>query len=132
MAWRIQQITPANGWYAVFVRTGGAIREHTGPSRPTSVGTYRSVGPLPEFLPLVAWALVVEDTGSTSSSSRVVGVVVDEDKQARAVLSLDDPSFLGYAGPGDPGVDRTGLTPDWRALARHAVAELKAERYPSS
>ncbi|HEY3060360.1 MAG TPA: hypothetical protein VGL99_15480 [Chloroflexota bacterium] len=98
MAWRIQQITPANGWYAVFVRTGGAIREHTGPSRPTSVGTYRSVGPLPEFLPLVAWALVVEDTGSTSSSSRVVGVVVDEDKQARAVLSLDDPSFLAMRG----------------------------------
>lgn len=132
MASRIDQIIPADGWYAVFARASGATREHTshGPPRP-SVGMHRTVGPIPEFLPLVAWALVVDDAGS-KSAPRIVGVVVDEDQQPQAVFSTDDPSFLGYAGPGDPSIDRTGLTPDWRALARQAIAELKPQRYPSA
>ena len=127
MASRIQQIIPADGWYAVFARPSGATREHTSHSAPrpsVAGGMYRTGAPIPEFLPLVAWALVSDDADN-QAASRIVGVVVDEDQQAKAVLLPDDPSFLGYAGPGDPGVDRVGLTPDWRALARQAIAELK-------
>lgn len=124
MASRVDQIIPADGWYAVFARASGV-------PRPSGRGElHRTVGPIPEFLPLVAWALVVDDSGSTSAP-RIVGVVVDEDQQPKAVLSPDDPSFLGCAGPGDPSIDRTGLTPDWRALARQAIAELKPQRNPS-
>lgn len=79
-------------------------------------------GAIPEFLPLVAWAAVVDEVGK----EHVVGIVVHEDQQPEAVLA-DDPGFLGYAGPGDQGVDRTGLTPDWRALARQAIADLKPQ-----
>ena len=132
MASRIDQIIPADGWYAVFARASGATREHSGHgmARPSvGSGVHRAIGPIPEFLPLVAWALVVDDAGG-KPASRIVGVVVDEDQQPKAVFSPDDPSFLGYAGPGDPSIDRTGLTPDWRALARQAIAELKPQRYP--
>jgi hypothetical protein len=41
------------------------------------------------------------------AAARIVRVVVDEE-QAKAVLLPDDPCSLGYAGPGDPGVDRVG------------------------
>ena len=103
------------------------MREHTTNSAPRPVpsgGLHRTVGPTPEFVPLVAWALVLEDAGS-QVSSRIVGVVLDEDQQAKPILSPDDPSFLGYAGPGDAGIERAAHTPDWRALARQAIAELK-------
>ena len=82
-------------------------------------------GPVPEFLPLVAWGVVVDDAGN--EAAQVVGIVVHEDQQPEEVFS-DDPSFLGYAGPGDAGIDRSGLTPDWRALARQAIADLKPRR----
>jgi len=127
MASRITQIIPAEGWYAVFARPGSATREHTGsgaPRPPSAGGLHRSVVPTPEFVPLVGWALVLDDAGS-QVSSRIVGVVVDEDQQAKPILSPDDPSFLGYAGPGDPGIERAPLAPDWRSLARQAIAELK-------
>jgi hypothetical protein len=127
MASRIQQIIPASGWFAVFARPSGTTREHPSHSAPRSSvagGMYRTGAPIPEFLPLVAWALVLDDADN-QAASRIVGVVIDEDQQAKAVLSPDDPSFLGYAGPGDPGIDRVGRTPDWRARAKQAIAELK-------
>jgi hypothetical protein len=85
-------------------------------------GTHRTSGPVPEFVPLVAWALIVDDTGT--EPDKIVGVLVHDDLAPELILT-DDPSFLGYAGPGDSGIDRAGLTPDWRALAKQAIAELK-------
>jgi hypothetical protein len=122
MAPHIEQLIPADGWYAVFASPTTRAREHAGPSvtRPTAMA--RAGGPAPEFLPLVAWALVVDD--STSESHRVVGIIVHENQQPEMVFS-DDPSFLGYAGPNDPTVDRVGVAPDWRALAKQAITELK-------
>jgi hypothetical protein len=74
----------------------------------------------------VAWALVVDDAGV--EPDRVVGVLI-HDNFAPELVIPDDPSFLGYAGPGDPAVDRAGLTPDWRGLARKAISELKTVRH---
>jgi len=126
VAARIRQIIAADNWYAVFARTSGPGRDFSssGSARPSAgAGAHRASGPVPEFVPLVAWALVVDETGI----ERIVGVLVHDDLAPELVLS-DDPSFLGYAGPGDPGVDRAGLTPDWRALARQAIAELRTSR----
>jgi len=75
----------------------------------------------------VAWALVYDD--AEPGPDQIVGVVVNEDLAPELVLT-DDPSFLGYAGPGDAGVDRAALTPDWRALAKQAIAELKSTSQP--
>jgi hypothetical protein len=126
MARRISHIIAAEGWYAVFARTNGAVREHavTGSPRPGALSRAAGGAVVPEFLPLVAWAVVTDDAGS--KSDRLVGIIVQANQQTEVVLS-DDPSFLGYAGPGDPGIDRSGLTPDWRALARQAIAGLKQE-----
>jgi hypothetical protein len=126
MARRIGHIISAEGWYAVFARTDGVIREHavTGSPRPGALSRAPGGAVVPEFLPLVAWALVIDDAGG--ESDRVVGIIVQANQQTEVVLS-DDPSFLGYAGPGDPGIDRSGRTPDWRALARQAMADLKQE-----
>src|SRR5688572_29669997 len=95
---RIKEIVSAEGWYAVFARASGTTREHASAGGPRPGAMSRAGGPVPEFLPLVAWALVVDDTDS--EPERVVGIIVHEDQQPEAVLS-DDPSFLGYAGPGD-------------------------------
>jgi hypothetical protein len=126
LAARIRQIIAADSWYAVFARTSGPGRDFSssGGGRPSPGGApHRAGGPVPEFVPLVAWALVVDETGI----ERIVGVLVHDDLAPELVLT-DDPSFLGYAGPGDPGVDRAGLTPDWRALAKQAIADLKTAR----
>jgi hypothetical protein len=126
VAARIRQIIAADNWYAVFARTGGPGRDFSSSvgARPSAaVGAHRASGPVPEFVPLVAWALVVDESGI----ERIVGVLVHDDLAPELVLT-DDPSFLGYAGPGDPGVDRAGLTPDWRALAKQAIAELRTSR----
>ena len=125
MATRIRQLISAEQWYAVFARISSA-RDAANSSgrRPTfAASVHRGAGPAPEFLPLVAWALVVDDAGS--EPDRIVGVVVNEDL-APELVPTDDPSFLGYAGPGDSGVDRARLTPDWRALAKQAIAQLKS------
>jgi hypothetical protein len=83
----------------------------------------RGGGPVPEFLPLVAWALVVDDDVN-GQPDRVIGIVVLEGRHPEPILD-DDPSFLGYAGPGDPGIDRAGFAPDWRGQAKQAIGELK-------
>src|SRR4051812_39901453 len=108
MAHRITQLIPAEGWYAVFARTSTAAREHTaaGTGRPNVAW---GNAPVPEFLPLVAWALLEADSGN--EDERVVGVIMHGNQQTETVAT-DDPSFLGYAGPGDPGVEHTGPAPD--------------------
>jgi hypothetical protein len=121
MASRIGQIIPADGWYAVYARTGAAHRGRVAPSgtRPSSLpGT----GAIPEFVPVLAWALIFDD--SEGKNNRVVGVIMGAD-QVPEVMRADDPSFLGYAGPGDPGVDRVSITPDWRGLAKEAMTQLR-------
>src|SRR5438128_1270004 len=117
MAPHIEQLIPADGWYAVFASATRA-REHAGPSVSRQTVMARAGGPAPEFLPLIAWALLVDD--SASERRRVVGIIVHENQQPEMVFP-DDPSFLGYAGPNDPTVERVGVAPDWRALARHAI-----------
>jgi hypothetical protein len=121
MTSRIGQIIPADGWYAVYARTGATLRGRVAPGggRPSSVpGT----GVVPEFVPVLAWALMFDDT--ESKDNRVVGVIMGAD-QVPEVMRADDPSFLGYAGPGDPGVDRVSITPDWRGLAKEAMAQFR-------
>ena len=123
MASRIGHIIPAVGWYAVYARTGSIGRGRAaapGSTRPSSLPP--TGGAVPEFVPVLAWALIVDDADGTRN--RVVGVVMGAD-QVPQVMAADDPSFLGYAGPGDPGVDRVRDTPDWRSLARETVAQLK-------
>jgi hypothetical protein len=132
MTQRIRQIIAAEGWYAVFARSNGPTRDYGssgGPRSGAMSGLQRSSGPVPEFLPLVAWALVGDDAGA--QPERIVGVLVHDDLQPE-IVDPDDPGFLGYAGPGDPAVDRTGLTPDWRALAKRAISELKGARSTTS
>ena len=121
MASRIGQIIPADGWYAVYARTGAAARGRAAPgsTRPSSLP---GAGAVPEFVPVLAWALIFDD--SDGKHNRVVGVVMGAG-QVPEVMRSDDPSFLGYAAPGDPGVDRTTVTPDWRGMAREAIAQLK-------
>jgi hypothetical protein len=63
-------------------------------------------------------------------STSIVGVIAVENHHVDLVLD-DDPGFLGYAGPGDPGIDRAELAPDWRALAREAIASLRRTPQPS-
>jgi hypothetical protein len=131
MTQHIRQLIAAEGWYAVFARTNGPTRDFGSSGGPRSggmSGLQRSSGPAPEFLPLVAWALVGDDAGA--DPDRIVGVLVHDDPRPELV-DPDDPGFLGYAGPGDPGVDRTGLTPDWRALAKRAISELRVARHRS-
>ncbi len=118
MATHIRQLISADGWYAVYARVGSAARP--GPARPSGVG--HAGGPVPEFLPLVAWALVGDDV--PRQAERVVGIVVHENHHPEQV-DPDDPGFLGYAGPGDPSTPRDRLAPDWRALARRAITDLR-------
>jgi len=122
MAIQIRQLISADGWFAVFARPSGASREHFAAGGQRPVSSARAGGPVPEFVPLVAWALVVDDAGG--EADRVVGMIVPENRHAEAILT-DDPSFLGYAGPGDAGIERGGFTPDWRSQARQRIDELK-------
>ena len=82
----------------------------------------RAGGPVPEFVPLVAWALVGDDT--PDEPDRIVGMVVVAGNRHPEAILADDPSFLGYAGPGDLGIDRVGFAPDWRTQAKQAIGEL--------
>ena len=122
MATHIEQLLAADGWYAVFARVGS--NRSPGLTRPSAV-SIRPGEPVPEFLPLVGWALIVDDTGR--EPERIVGIVVHED-QLPEQIDPDDPGFLGYAGPGDAGTRLDRVAPDWRALARQAISELKKAR----
>jgi hypothetical protein len=122
MATRVSQLISADGWFAVFAHPSAGSREHYSAGSQRMGPVARAGGPVPEFVPLVAWALVVGDTGG--ESDRVVGMIVAENRHAE-LIATDDPSFLGYAGPGDPGIERGGFTPDWRAQARQRIGELK-------
>src|SRR4051812_20955676 len=102
MAPHIEQLIPADGWYAVFASATQRAREHAAPGASRQTVMARAGGPAPEFLPLVAWALLVDE--STSEPHRVVGIIVHENQQPEMVFP-DDPSFLGYAGPNDPTVE---------------------------
>jgi hypothetical protein len=122
MPTRISQIIAADGWFAVFAHPSGGSREHYSAGGQRTPARAIAGGPAPEFVPLVAWALVAG--ASTGEPDRVVGMVMAENRQPE-VIAADDPSFLGYAGPGDPGIERGGFTPDWRAQARQRIGELK-------
>jgi hypothetical protein len=122
MATQIKQLISADRWFAVFARPSGAAREHHGAGGQRPVPGARAGGPVPEFVPLLAWALVVDDAGA--EADRVVGMIVTENRHAEAILP-DDPSFLGYAGPGDAGIEPGGFAPDWRAQARQRIDQLK-------
>ena len=115
----IGHLIPADGWYAVFARPAGTARSSG------AAGPHRSSGPVPDFLPLVAWAVIADKAGS--GPDHVIGIVVHGDQQPE-VVDTGDPSFLGYAGPGDPAIDRNRPTPDWRALAKQALTALKSQR----
>src|SRR4051812_16175680 len=113
MASRIQQIIPADGWYAVFARPSGATREHTSHSAPrlsVAGGMYRTGAPIPEFLPLVAWALLSDDADN-QAASRIVGVVVDEDHRPKRCYCRTTPAFWGTQGQAIPGLTVSGSHP---------------------
>src|SRR4051812_36076781 len=99
MTARITQLIPATGWYAVFARSRGPSSPVGG--GPNSGASRSGGGPAPEFLPLIAWALVSSDD---REEPPVVGIVTVEGRQVELIAS-DDPGFLGYAGPGDPGIE---------------------------
>jgi hypothetical protein len=80
---RIQQIIPADGWYAVYQR----------PSRASGLGDRVEL----EHRPLVGWALVPQEPERTGGDpdDQVVGLVVD---QTGIVTVVDETaeSFEGY------------------------------------
>ena len=98
MASRISQLISAEGWFAVFAHPSGGSREHSSAGGQRTSAMARAGGPVPEFVPLVAWALVVDDTGA--EPDRVIGMVVLAGNRHPEAILADDPSFLGYRRTG--------------------------------
>jgi hypothetical protein len=80
---RIQQIIPADGWYAVYQRPRGV------PGR----GDRTEL----EHRPLVAWALVPQEPERTGADpdDQVVGMIVDQTGIVTVVDETEE-SFEGY------------------------------------
>ena len=80
---RIQQIIPADGWYAVYQR----------PSRASGRGDRVEL----EHRPLVAWALMPHEPERTDGEpdDQVVGLTVDQTGIVTVVDETEEP-FEGY------------------------------------
>jgi hypothetical protein len=82
---------------------------------------------MPPAIPRMSAAMRSPRCCDGRGSDRTVGTetAAAVGRLASAADQIQRSQLLGYAGPGDPGIDRIGLTPDWRALARQAIAKLK-------
>jgi hypothetical protein len=119
MTAHIAQLISGNGWFAVVARLHAPSGSTSNGARPG--GPRSGSGPAPEFVPIIAWALLRSPEGEDPP---IVGVVTVEGRQVE-LIAADDPAFLGYAGPGDPALEPQSFAPDWRSLARAAVGAIR-------